>query len=107
VQPGNLKLVGRATYLIQSHVNSVLESAHWKAQHGHTEALSYAEANAILFAAIDQRASLPEAAGLPEVELSIVAALEHLSSGQRLDWPAAASILKNTGLNGYLRQITG
>jgi len=106
VQPGNLKLIGRATYLIQSHVNSVLDSAHWNAQHGHTDALSYAEANAILFAAVDQRAGLPEAAGLPEVELSIVAALEHLSSGQALDWPGAAIIVKTAGLNGYLRQMS-
>jgi N-acetylmuramic acid 6-phosphate etherase len=27
VQPGNLKLIGRATFLIQSHVNAVLDSA--------------------------------------------------------------------------------
>jgi len=107
VQPGNLKLIGRATYLVQSHVNSVLESAPWQARHGQIEALSYAEANAILFTAIDQRASLPEAAGLPEVELSIVTALEHLSSGHALDWPGAAAILKGSGLNGYLRRISG
>jgi len=81
VQPGNLKLIGRATYLIQSHVNSILENVHWQARHGHLEPLTYAEANAILYAAIDQRAALPEAAGLPEVELSIVATLEHLASG--------------------------
>jgi len=107
VQPGNLKLIGRATYLIQSHVNSVLDSAHWQHRHGQREALSYAEANALLFTAIDQRSSLPEAAGLPEVELSIVAALEQLASGQPLNWPGAAAILKNTGLNGYLRQANG
>jgi len=107
VQPGNLKLIGRATYLIQSHVNSVLDSAHWQARHGHTVPLTYAEANAVLFTAIDQRVTLPEAAGLPEVELSIVAALEQLACGQPLDWPGAAAILKNAGLNGYLRKVNG
>jgi len=104
VQPGNLKLIGRATYLIQSHVNSILENVHWQARHGHIEALTYAEANAVLYAAIDQRTTLPEASGVPEVELSIVAALEHLSSGQPLDWPAAAHLLKKIGLNHYLGQ---
>jgi len=107
VQPGNLKLVGRATYLIQSHVNSVLDSASWQARHGQIEPMSYAEANAVLFSAIDQRAALPEAAGLPEVELSIVAALEHLKSGQPLDWRGAAITLKDLGLNAYLRKVGG
>jgi len=104
VQPGNLKLIGRATYLIQSHVNSVLESAHWQARHGQTRSLTYAEANAILFLAIDQRVALSEAAGLPEVELAIVSALEHLASGQPLDWSGAVRLLKDGGLNAYLRR---
>ncbi len=103
VQPGNLKLIGRATYLIQSHVNSVLNSKTWQRQHGNTPALSYAEANAVLFAAIEQRQTLPEAANTPEVELAIVATLERLASKQPLHWTQAAHAVQQQGLNGYLQ----
>ncbi|GEM_PF-2867863 len=103
VQPGNLKLIGRATYLIQSHVNAVLDGQRWRARHGNTAPLSYAEANRVLFEAIDQRARLAEAAQLPEVELAIVAVLERLDSGKPLDWAGAAQLLRAKGLNGYLR----
>ncbi len=104
VQPGNLKLIGRATYLIQSHVNAVLEGKRWRARHGATAPLSYAEANVVLYEAIDQRARLPEAAQLPEVELAIVAVLERLDNGKPLDWAGAARQLRDKGLNGYLRE---
>lgn len=104
VQPGNLKLIGRATYLIQSHVNAVLETGTWRRRHGDTAPLDYAEANAALYAAIAQRAGLPEAAQLPEVELAIVAVLERLDSGRPLDWAGAARGLRAQGLNAYLRQ---
>lgn len=104
VQPGNLKLIGRATYLIQSHVNAVLDGKRWRARHGATAPLSYAEANVVLYEAIDQRARLPEAAQLPEVELAIVAVLERLDNGKPLDWAGAARQLRDKGLNGYLRE---
>ncbi len=104
VQPGNLKLIGRATYLIQSHVNGVLEGPRWRTRHGDTASLSYAEANAVLHEAIEQRPRLPETAQLPEVELAIVAVLERLDSGKPLDWPGAAQRLRDRGLNGYLRE---
>lgn len=102
VQPGNLKLIGRATYLIQSHVNAALDGARWRRRHGDTAPLDYADANAALYAAIAQRAALPEAAQLPEVELAIVAVLERLDSGRPLDWAGAARQLQAQGLNGYL-----
>jgi len=104
VQPGNLKLIGRATFLIQSHINAVLASPIWHAQHGPTPALSYAEANALLFTAMQQRATLAQTAPCPEVELAIVAALEHFSSRQCLNWYAAAQKLEDNGLNTYLRR---
>lgn len=102
VQPGNLKLIGRATYLIQSHVNSVLGTAAWQARHGATPALDYAEANAVLFEAIDRRAAMAEAERVPEVELAVVAILEGLAHGTALDWDGAARIVHRQGLNGYL-----
>lgn len=102
VQPGNLKLIGRATYLLQSHVNSVLNSDRWQREHGTTPELSYAEANAAVFEAIKQRSQLPEGLQLPEVELAIVAVLEKLAGGADLNWNKAAQTLKAEGLNGYL-----
>lgn len=104
VQPGNLKLIGRATFLIQAHVNTVLDSPGWRARHGRTAPLSYAEANAVLFEAIAQRAALTEAAQIPEVELAIVAVLERLAERQPLDWLGAAKTLQAEGLNPYLQR---
>ncbi|HEV7270733.1 hypothetical protein [Pseudoxanthomonas sp.] len=102
VQPGNLKLIGRATWLILSHVNGVLETPAWRDAQGTTAPLTYAEANAVLFEAIEQRRNAPGAAGLPEVELSVVAVLEALRSGRPVDWTAAADRLRAGGLNAYL-----
>lgn len=102
VQPGNLKLIGRATWLILSHVNGVLETAAWRDAHGTTPPLTYAEANAVLFDAIEQRRTAPGAAGLPEVELSVVATLEALKSGKSIDWTTAATQLRAGGLSPYL-----
>jgi len=102
VQPGNLKLIGRATWLILSHVNGVLETPAWRAAHGTTAPLTYAEANAVLFDAIEQRRNAAGAAGLPEVELSVVATLEALKRGQPIDWMSAAAQLRAEGLSRYL-----
>lgn len=104
VQPGNLKLIGRATFLIQSHVNAVLDSAGWRKRHGNMAPLDYAEANAVLFEAIRQRAEMPVSAQVPEVELAIVATLNRLATAAPLDWTAAAGTLKREDLNAYLRQ---
>ena len=102
MQPGNLKLIGRATWLILSHVNAVLETPAWRSAHGATEPLSYPEANAVLFEAIEQRRNAPEASGLPEVELSVVAVLDALKAGAPVDWNAAATRLRAGGLSRYL-----
>ena len=102
VQPGNLKLIGRATWLILSHVNAVLETPAWRSAHGATEPLSYPEANAVLFEAIEQRRNAPGASGLPEVELSVVAVLDALKAGAPVDWSAAATRLRTGGLSHYL-----
>ncbi|MFC6840279.1 hypothetical protein [Xanthomonas theicola] len=104
VQPGNLQLIGRATWLIQSHGNGVLDSAAWRARHGDTAALDYTEANAVLFEAIAQRSTLADAAQLPEVEVGGgdpgepgAAAADRLPGAQRL---------RAQGLNGYLQAQT-
>ncbi|WDS35438.1 hypothetical protein [Pseudoxanthomonas sp.] len=98
VQPGNLKLYGRATHLIQSLVNEALASTAWRKAHGTSTPLSYADANAVMFEAIEQRHALPEAAQTPEVELTIVAVLQALASGQPVAWPHAAATLQQKDL---------
>lgn len=102
VQPGNLKLIGRATYLIQSHVNTVLASNAWRREHGARDALGYAEANAVLFDIIAQRSANRALAAHPEVELSIVRILESLRGNEAISWEAAAALLEQRKLDAYL-----
>ena len=102
VQPGNLKLIGRATFLIQSHVNSVLASAAWRKRHGATPAITYAEANAVLFDVIDHRAGDPALATSPEVELAIVRILESLRLQHAISLNDAAVLLGTRKLDAYL-----
>jgi N-acetylmuramic acid 6-phosphate (MurNAc-6-P) etherase len=49
VNPGNLKLIGRATHLIQLHVNETIESNDWIVGYGIGDSLTFEEANAVLF----------------------------------------------------------
>ncbi|KAF1712123.1 hypothetical protein CSC70_00905 [Pseudoxanthomonas kalamensis DSM 18571] len=102
VQPGNLKLIGRATYLIQLHVNAVLGSDAWRKAHGQTEPLSYAEANAVLFDVIEHRQHDPALSQSPEVELAIVRVLESLREQKAVSWDAAAELLQRRRLDDYL-----
>lgn len=101
VQPGNLKLIGRATFLIQSHVNAVLASDAWRKKHGATPAISYADANAVLFDVIDARAGDPALASSPEVELAIVRILESLARQRATSWDDAAALLRARTLDAY------
>lgn len=102
VQPGNLKLVGRATYLIQSHVNAVLASAAWRSAHGDHAPLGYADANAVLQDVIEARRADPALASSPEVELAIVRILESLRLGHAIGWDDAAARLRERRLDDYL-----
>lgn len=95
VKPGNLKLIGRATYLIYSHVNDALEES---------ERISYAEANAILFDAIAYTKSRPEKGQRSEVALSIVRILESLKRKRSLTWDEADKLLQERGLKPFLKQ---
>ena len=102
VQPGNLKLIGRATFLIQSHVNTVLAGEAWRKKHGTTSPITYAEANAVLFDVIDHRASDPALASSPEVELAIVRILESLARQRAISLDDAAALLRARKLDAYL-----
>jgi hypothetical protein len=100
VNPSNLKLIGRATYLIMSHVNDTLSADEWREKYGPVQPLSYAEANALLFNCLES--PVCRASERSEVELSIVRALEALRLKKFVSWEKAISIIKEQGLEAYL-----
>ena len=103
VSPSNLKLIGRATYLIQLHVNDILGRPEWLKLYGVREPVSYGEANAVLFEAISYLKDRQKEAGqTAEVALSIIRILESLRLKRGISQGEALEILKKTGLSGYL-----
>ena len=106
VSPSNLKLIGRATYLIQSHVNDCLRKPDWIKKYGRRPEISYGEANAVLYDSIaflrDKQAVAGQTA---EVALSIIRILESLRLKKGVSNEEALSILQQTGLADYLLQI--
>lgn len=92
VSPGNLKLIGRATYLIQTHVNQNM---------GATQ-LSYAEANAVLFDAMEFTAR-KKSEQTSEVALSIIRILESWRVRKFVSWEQSENILEQQGLEAYLQ----
>ena len=106
VSPSNLKLIGRATYLIQSHVNDVLRQPQWVKLCGIHKPISYGEANAVLFEAIKFLKEGENKAGqTAEVALSIIHILESLRLKKGISQEDAFKIVQNTGLNKYLTFI--
>jgi N-acetylmuramic acid 6-phosphate etherase len=103
VNPSNLKLIGRATYLIMSHINDTISGKHWIDHYGNCNKLTFEEVNAVLFDAIGYlgRENLQQTA---EVALSIIRILEALNSRDYVSWEKAQSILENQGLETYLLQ---
>jgi N-acetylmuramic acid 6-phosphate etherase len=103
VAPSNLKLIGRATSLILSHVNDTIARKEWRRLYGKTRPISYDEANAVLFdAAVFLSKRIGQAA---EVELSIIRILEALRRGEPSSWEQAEKIAGQTGLENYLRKL--
>ncbi len=105
VSPSNLKLIGRATFLILSHVNDVIAQPQWVAAHGAAAALSFAEVNTVLFDAIDYTRER-EMGQTAEVALGIIRILEALRRKQRVSWDEARAILEGEGLAAYLQRTT-
>lgn len=101
VSPSNLKLVGRATYLIQSHVNDVIRQPEWAAAHGRFEPLDFAASNAVVMDAIDyvRAGAMGQTA---EVALSIVRILLAFERGAFVGWDEAQQVLDGEGLAGFL-----
>ena len=106
VSPSNLKLVGRATFLIQSHVNDVLGRAEWVKANGRRGPITYGEANAVLYDSIahlkDRQA---EAGQTAEVAFSIIRILESLRQKRGISREEALGMVKTTGLSAYLSSI--
>jgi N-acetylmuramic acid 6-phosphate (MurNAc-6-P) etherase len=102
VNPSNLKLIGRATHLIKSHVNDTISTEEWSQKFGKTEPITYAEANAILFEAMEFVAEQDEQ--ISEVELAILRILEALKKKQLISWEETILVKKDTGLENYLEK---
>jgi len=101
VSPSNLKLIGRATYLIMTHVNDTLKQPEWVAAHGSAGELTFAESSAVLFDAMEYVRSR-EMGQTAEVALSIIRILEAFRRRGPVNWDDAATIHTNEGLARYL-----
>jgi N-acetylmuramic acid 6-phosphate (MurNAc-6-P) etherase len=102
VNPSNLKLIGRATYLIMSHVNDTISQDEWIRNWGKYSPITYEQANAVLFDAMDFTAK--RVGQVSEVELSIIRILEALRKDAFLEWDRALSIAETVGLEEYLKK---
>ncbi len=106
VSPSNLKLVGRATFLIQSHVNDALGTAAWVKAHGRREPVTYGEANAVLYDAIAYLRDKPAGAGqTAEVAFSIIRILESLRQKRGVPRDEVLSLVNSPGLSPYLSSL--
>jgi len=103
VKPSNLKLIGRATHLILSHVNDVLSQEEWEKTYGEAAHLNYAEANAVLFDAMDYVSV--QTCQISEVALSIIRILESLKEKRVVAWNEARSIAETYELERYLERL--
>jgi N-acetylmuramic acid 6-phosphate etherase len=103
VSPSNLKLIGRATYLIQLHVNDLLGKTEWVRLFGSRRPISYGEANAVLFDSIAFMKDRAQDAGqAAEVPLSIVRILESFRKKTGVTAEEALAIVQEKGLAAYL-----
>ena len=107
VSPSNLKLIGHATYLIQSHVNDILSRPQWVKLYGFQTPISYGEANAVLFEAIAFLKDKKRGSGqTAEVALSIIRILESLRLKEGLSQEYSLYIAERIGLSRYLSNVT-
>ncbi len=106
IRPSNLKFIGRATHLIQSHVNDTLNHPQWIKPYGIRKPISYGEANAVLFESMRylKNKNIQAEFG-SEVALSIIHILESLRQKFGLSQDEAYEIKKNKELVSYLSEI--
>ena len=106
IRPSNLKFIGRATHLIQSHVNDTLNHPQWIKSNGIRKPISYGEANAVFFESMQyfKNKNIQTETG-SEVALSIIHILESLRQKTGLSQDEGYEIMKNKGLASYLSEI--
>ncbi len=102
VNPSNLKLIGRATYLILSHVNDTISRREWIRKWGDTSPITYEHANAVLFDAMDFLSARSRQTS--EVTISILRILEALKTKKPVDWGKALALSEAVGLENYLER---
>lgn len=106
VSPSNLKLIGRATYLILTHVNDMLANQDFVKKYGKKKAINYIEANAVLYDSINYLKGIDSKSDQPaEVALSIIRILESLKSMKYTSNDDALKIVTDVGLANYLSNI--
>ncbi len=106
VSPSNLKLIGRATYLIQSHVNDILATPKWVEARGRRDPVTYGEANAVLYDAIAYLKDRPAEAGqTAEVAFSIIRILESLREKRAVGGEETLALVRAPGLSRYLESL--
>ncbi len=107
VSPSNLKLIGRATFLIQSHVNDAAGRPGWVKANGKRAPITYGEANAVLYDSIAfLKDKQREAGQTAEVALSIIRILESIKERRGVTPDEALAIVRSVGLSAYLSSIT-
>jgi N-acetylmuramic acid 6-phosphate etherase len=104
VNPGNLKLIGRATSLILMHVNDSISRKTWIDRYGVRDLVTFEEANAVLFDAMEN-AGKPESGQTAEVALSIIRILVALQTEKYISWNETRTIMENKGLEGFLKEL--
>jgi N-acetylmuramic acid 6-phosphate etherase len=106
LRPASLKLIGRATFLIQSHVNETLSRPQWVAKQGLLKPISFGEANVVLYENIKFiKANADRSGGTSEVALSIIQILESLRQRRGLTQEEALAIAREKGLANYLSEF--
>ena len=103
VRAGNLKLIGRATYLTKMHVDDLIKRGGKLGlrEEAKTE-LKYEEANAILFDTIDYLQSFEERTQESPVPISIIRVIEALRLNKKVTVEEADKVYAEWGLEKYL-----
>ena len=104
VRAGNLKLIGRATYLTKMHVDDVVKRG-WKKlglQESEKVQLEYAESNKILFDTIEYLTSFEERAQESPVPITIIRVIESLRLRRAITVEEADKTYAEWGLEKYL-----
>ena len=112
VRAGNLKLIGRATYLIKMHVDDVVKRGWKKLELSDLDptsnfSLQYEEANAVLFDTLEYLTSFEERTQESPVPISIIRVIESLRLNKFVDVSEADMVYAEWGLEKYLYNLIG